>query len=182
MDRLEEELASYAQGIDIALAAFGVGKGSAKMAEEEVRKIETPIPGLLPRRQSWRRSCVRGYDGGGRQSYGKGEVPENPRRQGDGCRISQVRLLGTVPSLRDCRQLQHARRTWYVMPLLHWAMPAKYHSIHKNELACAMVAQSEQAFLAIALGNAPKQAITKILEYKEMEPFFVRGKSHERLS
>lgn len=40
MDRLEEEIAPHAQGIDVALAAFGVGKGSAKMPEEEVRKIE----------------------------------------------------------------------------------------------------------------------------------------------
>jgi hypothetical protein len=30
------------------------------------------------------------------------------------------------------------------MPLPHWAMPSKYHSIHKNDRARAMVAQSEQ--------------------------------------
>ena len=42
-----------------------------------------------------------------------------------------------------------------------------------------MVAQSEQAFLAIAQGNAPKEATVKILEYKEMEPFFVKGESDE---
>src|SRR3954454_21660554 len=40
MDSLEEELGPYANGVDIALAAFGVGKGSAKMADEEVRTIE----------------------------------------------------------------------------------------------------------------------------------------------
>ena len=40
MDRVEEEVAPYAQGVDVAFAAFGVGKGSAKMPEEEVRKIE----------------------------------------------------------------------------------------------------------------------------------------------
>ena len=45
----------------------------------------------------------------------------------------------------------------YIMPLLHWAMPSKYHSIHKNDLARAMVAQSEQAFLAIAHGNAQRR-------------------------
>ena len=67
----------------------------------------------------------------------------------------------------------------YVMPLLHWAMPSKYHSIHKNDLARAMVAQSEQAFLAIAQGNAPKEPTVKILDYKEMEPFFVKGESDE---
>src|SRR6478752_8602882 len=44
MDRLEAELAPHAKGVDIALAAFGVGKGSAKMANEEVRKIEITYP------------------------------------------------------------------------------------------------------------------------------------------
>ena len=45
----------------------------------------------------------------------------------------------------------------------------KYHSIHKNDLARAMVAQSEQALLAMAQGNAPKGATVKILEYKDMD-------------
>ena len=44
MDRLEGEIAQHARGVDIALAAFGVGKGSAKMPEEEVRKIEVAYP------------------------------------------------------------------------------------------------------------------------------------------
>jgi uncharacterized protein YbjT (DUF2867 family) len=67
----------------------------------------------------------------------------------------------------------------YVMPLLHWAMPSKYHSIHKNDIARAMVAQSEQAFLAMAHGNAPMNATVKILEYKEMEPFFLDGENDD---
>ncbi len=64
MDRLEREVAPHAQGVDVALAAFGVGKGSAKMPEEEVRNMRgNRLPaGLLPRRQGWRRSCVRGRD------------------------------------------------------------------------------------------------------------------------
>ncbi len=44
MDRLAEEVAPHAQGVDVALAAFGVGKGSAKMPDEEVRKIEIAYP------------------------------------------------------------------------------------------------------------------------------------------
>jgi len=63
----------------------------------------------------------------------------------------------------------------YVMPLLHWAIPSKYYSIHKNDLARAMVAQSEQAFLAIEQEKAPKEPTVKILEYKDMEPFFIKG-------
>ena len=42
-----------------------------------------------------------------------------------------------------------------------------------------MVAQTERSFLAIAQGNAPKVPTVKILEYKGMEPFFVKGESDE---
>jgi hypothetical protein len=65
----------------------------------------------------------------------------------------------------------------FVMPLFQWAMPSRYHSIHKNDLARAMVAQSEQAFLALAQGQGPAAPAVKILEYKEMKPFFVAGDS-----
>ena len=58
-------------------------------------------------------------------------------------------------------------------------MPSNWLSIHKNDLARAMVAQTEQAFLSIAQGNAPKEPTVKILEYKEMEPFFVECESDE---
>jgi hypothetical protein len=60
-----------------------------------------------------------------------------------------------------------------VMPLFEWAMPSRYHSIHKNDLARAMVAQSEQAFLVLAQGTGLAAPEVKTLEYKEMEPFFV---------
>ncbi len=62
----------------------------------------------------------------------------------------------------------------HVMPFVHWAMPAKYHSIHKNDLARAMVAQSEQAFQAIARGNGPNDSV-KVLEFNDMKPFFVES-------
>jgi hypothetical protein len=64
------------------------------------------------------------------------------------------------------------------MPLFHWAMPSRSHSIHKNDLARAMVAQSEQAFLALAQGKGPAAPAVKILEYKEMELF--RGRRQRR--
>jgi hypothetical protein len=62
-----------------------------------------------------------------------------------------------------------------VMPLVHWAMPSRYHSIRKNDLARAMVARSEQAFLSIAQGKGAAAAAVEILEYRNMEPFFVAG-------
>jgi len=60
MDRLEEELAPHAKGVDIALAAFGVGKGSAKMADAEVRRIEITYPRpSRPRRERAALVCWR---------------------------------------------------------------------------------------------------------------------------
>ena len=62
-----------------------------------------------------------------------------------------------------------------VVPLFHWALPSRYHSIHKNDLARAMVANSEQAFLALQQGKGPAVPAVQILKYKEMAPFFVAG-------
>jgi len=42
MDRLGEEVAPHAQGIDVALAAFGVGKGSAKMPRRRFGRSKSP--------------------------------------------------------------------------------------------------------------------------------------------
>ena len=176
MDRMEDEVSSHAQGIDIALAAFGVGKGTAKMPDEEVRKIEIAYP---------RAFCRAARAGGARVGGVMTAVGADP-----GSRMKYVRIIGekekaveSVPFdflgvYRPAVILGNSNTPGvlgYVLPLVHWAMPSKYHSIHKNDLARAMVAQSEQAFLALARGNAPHPGTVKILEYKEMKPFFVEG-------
>jgi uncharacterized protein YbjT (DUF2867 family) len=175
MDRLEEEVAPHAQGVDVALAAFGVGKGSAKMPEEEVRKIEIAYPQAFCRaaKAGGARVCgvmtAAGADpkAGMKHAKIKGEKEKA---------VESVKFdfLGVYRPAVILGNSNTPGFLGYVMPLLHWAMPSKYHSIHKNDLARAMVAQSEQAFLAIAQGNAPKEATVKILEYKEMEPFFIK--------
>src|SRR6202050_2899576 len=172
MDRLEEEVAPHAQGVDVALAAFGVGKGSAKMPEEEVRKIEIVYPQAFCRaaKAGGARVCgVMTAAGGGPE----GGVEYAEMRQA----VESVNFdfLGLYRPAVILGNSNTPGVFGYVMPLLHWAMPSKYHSIHKNDLARAMVAQSEQAFLAIAQGNPPQEATVKILEYKEMEPFFIKG-------
>jgi uncharacterized protein YbjT (DUF2867 family) len=180
MDRLEEEIAPHAQGGDIALAAFGVGKGSAKMPEEEVRKIEVAYPLAFCRaaRAAGARVCgvmtAVGADPAAGMKYAK-IIGEKEKA------VESVKFdfLGVYRPAVILGNSNTPGVLGYVMPLVHWAMPSKYHSIHKNDLARAMVAQSEQAFLAIAQGNAPKEPTVKILEYKEMEPFFLQGESYE---
>src|SRR5258707_12822316 len=44
MDRLEEEVAPHARGVDAALAAFGAGKGSPKSPKGGVAKTEMANP------------------------------------------------------------------------------------------------------------------------------------------
>ncbi len=101
MDGLEEELAPHANGVDIAIAAFGVGKGSAKMAEEEVRRIEITYP-------------------------------------------------------------------------MAFASAAKKGGARVLAMMTA-AAQSEQALLALAQDRGPAAPTVKILEYREIAPFFVTG-------
>src|SRR5215471_2799235 len=180
MDRLEEEVASQAQGVDVALAAFGIGKGSAKMPEEEVRKIEVVYPQAFCRaaKAAGARVCgvmtAVGADSAAGMKYAK-IIGEKEKA------VESVKFefLGMYRPAVILGNSNTPGILGYVMPLLHWAMPSKYHSIHKNDLARAMVAQSEQAFLAIAQGNAPKEPVVKILEYKEMEPFFIKGECDE---
>jgi uncharacterized protein YbjT (DUF2867 family) len=179
MDRLQEEVGPHAQGVDVALAAFGVGKGSAKMPEAEVRKIEI----------AYLQAFCRAAKAGGARVCGVmtavGADPESG--------LKYVKIIGEKEKAVEAVKFDFLGLyrpgvilgnsntpgvLGYAMPLVNWAMPSKYHSIHKNDLARAMVAQSEQAFLGIAQGNRPK-ATVKILEYKDMEPFFIEGENNE---
>ena len=177
MDRLEAELAPHATGVDIALAAFGVGKGSAKMADEEVRRIEVTYPTAFA-------SAARA--GGARvlammTSAGADSRSSNKyvRNMGDKERKAEELNFDFLGLYRPAVILGNSNTPsalGVVMPLLDWVMPSRYHSIHKNDLARAMVGQSEQAFLALAQGKGLPAPAVKILEYKEMQPFWHTGR------
>src|SRR5881394_30260 len=176
MDKLEEELAPHAKGVDIALAAFGVGKGSAKMADEDVRKIEITYPTAFA-------SAAKA--GGARvlaMMTAAGADPQSStkylRNIGDkekNAEDLQFDFLGLYRPSVIIGNSNTPAALGRVMPLFNWLMPSRYHSIHKNDLARAMVAQSEQAFMARAQDNGRAAPVVKTLEYKEMKPFFVAG-------
>lgn len=173
MDRLEEEIEPYVQGIDIALAAFGVGKGSAKMPDHEVRKIEVAYPLAFCRaaEAGGARVCgvmtAAGADPGSRIKYAAiiGEKEE-------AVRSIPFDFLGLYRPGVILGNSNTPGVLGYLMPLVDWAMPSKYRSIHKNDLALAMVRQSEQAYFAAVQGSAYKQATVKVLEYNDMKRFF----------
>lgn len=176
MDRLEEAAAPHAQGIDIALAAFGIGKGSAKMSEDEVRKIEVAYPLGFCRAAKAAGARVAGVmtaagaDSTSRMKY--------VRVIGDKEKAVESVAFDFLGLYRPGVILGNSNTPGLlgiVMPLLHWAIPSKYRSIHKNDLARAMVAQSEHAFLALPPRGTRTMAVVKGLEYREMERFFVPG-------
>jgi uncharacterized protein YbjT (DUF2867 family) len=173
MDRLEEQLAPHTHGIDIAFAAFGVGKGSAQMDDEEVRKIEIAYPTAFASAAKAAGARVlammtaAGADSRSSTKY--------LRNIGDKEKKSVELAFDFLGLYRPSVILGNTNTPaalGALMPLLDWALPSRYHSIHKNDLARAMVAQSEQAFLALARADSSAAPVVKILEYKEMEPFF----------
>jgi uncharacterized protein YbjT (DUF2867 family) len=178
MDRLEEQLAPHARGVDIALAAFGVGKGSAKMADEEVRKIEITYPtAFASAARSGGARVLAMMTAAGANSQSSTKYLRNMGNKEKKSEALKFDFLGLYRPGVILGNSNTPSALGFVMPLLHWAMPSRYHSIHKNNLARAMVAQSEQAFLALVQGRNAAAPAVKILEYKEMEPFFVAGAS-----
>lgn len=176
MDTLEEDLAPAAGGADIALAAFGVGKGSANMPDEEVRTIEIDYPMAFA-------SAAR--TGGARvlalmTAVGANSQSSNKylRTMGDKEQKARELNYGFLGLYRPSVILGNSNTPsalGRVMPLFDWAMPSRFHSIHKNDLARAMVAQSERAFLALARNEHAVAPEVKILEYRDMKPFFTPG-------
>jgi uncharacterized protein YbjT (DUF2867 family) len=176
MDHLQEELAPHAKGVDIALAAFGVGKGSAKMAEEEVRKIEITYPtafAAAAKAGGARVLAMMTAVGADSQSTTKylRNIGDKEKKSKD----LEFDFLGLYRPAVILGNSNTPSALGLVMPLFHWALPSRYHSIHKNDLARAMVVQSEQAFLALAQGEGPAAPAVKILEYKDMQPLFTAG-------
>ena len=180
MDRLEKEVAPHAQGVDVALAAFGVGKGTAKMPDDEVRKIEVAYPLAFCRAAKTAGARVCGVmTAVGADPKAGMKYPKIIGEKEKAVESVKFDFLGLYRPAVILGNSNTPGVLGYVMPLLDWAIPPRFHSIHKNDLARAMVAQSEQAFLAIARGNAAQTATVKILEYKEMKPFFVKGETGE---
>lgn|ERR1700676_2334799 len=66
----------------------------------------------------------------------------------------------------------------YVFPAVQWALPSHYHSIHKNELARAMVAGTQKAMAELqqkrSEGGAFSTPVIKSYEYSDMKPFFIK--------
>src|SRR4029077_1941694 len=156
MDKMEEDLAPHARGVDIALAAFGVGKGSAKMADEEVRTIEIAYPtAFASAAKAGGARVLAMMTAAGANSQSSTKYLRNIGDKEKKSAELKFDFLGLYRPGVILGNSNTPSALGLVLPLVDWAMPSRYHSIHKNDLARAMVAQSEHAFLALAQGKGP---------------------------
>ena len=169
MDRLEAEVAPHIHGVDVALAAFGVGKGSATMPDDEVRRIEIGYPLAFCRAAKAAGARVAGV------MTAVGASPDSRMKYarviGEKERAAESVGFEFLGLYRPAVILGNSNTPGLLntlMPLVHWAMPSKYHSIHKNDIARAMVAQSEQALDALQRAGSPQPPVVQRLEYREM--------------
>jgi uncharacterized protein YbjT (DUF2867 family) len=179
MNKLPEavELAAREAGATVGFCAIGVGKGSQKMPEAEVRKIEVQYP----------EAFAKGCKAGGVLSMGLMTAAGSDIKSS----FVYVRIIGEkekavtgvgIPALGiykpsvifgNSNTPSYLR---YIFPAVQWILPSRYHSIHKNELARAMFEGTQKALAELqqkqTQGGALPEPEVKSYEYSEMEPFF----------
>jgi uncharacterized protein YbjT (DUF2867 family) len=179
MDKLAEAVESAARevGATVGFCAIGVGKGSQKMPEAEVRKIEVQYP----------EAFAKGCKAGGVLSMGLMTAAGSDIKSS----FTYARLIGEkekavagvgIPTLGIYKpsvifgNSNTPSYLGYIFPAVQWVLPSRYHSIHKNELARAIFEGTQKALAELqqkqAQGGALPEPEVKSYEYSDMKPFF----------
>jgi uncharacterized protein YbjT (DUF2867 family) len=181
MDKLAEavEPAAREAGATVGFCAIGVGKGSQKMPEAEVRKIEVKYP----------EAFAKGCKAGGVLSVGLMTAAGSDINSS----FTYVRIIGEkekavtgvgIPALGIYKpsvifgNSNTPSYLHFIFPAVQWVLPSRYHSIHKNQLARAMFEGTQKALAELqqrqAQGGALPGPEVKSYEYRDMKPFFNR--------
>lgn len=179
MDQLADavELAAREAGATVGLCAIGIGKGSLKMPEAEVHKIEVQYP----------EAFAKGCKAGGVLSLGlmtaagadSKSLFTNVRIMGEKEKAVSSVGLAALGIYRPSVILGNSNTPSYlnyVFPALQWMLPSRFHAIHKNDLARAMVEGTQRALGELqqkrSVGAAFPTPVVKSYEYRDMKPFF----------
>ena len=179
MDKLAEAVESAAReaGATVGFCAIGIGKGSQKMLEAEVRKVEVQYP----------EAFAKGCKAGGVLSMGLMTAAGSDIKSS----FTYVRIIGEkekavtgvgIPALGiykpsvifgNSNTPSYLR---YVFPAVQCVLPSRYHSIHKNELARAMFEGTQKALAELQErqneGGTIFEPVVRSYEYSDMKPFF----------
>jgi uncharacterized protein YbjT (DUF2867 family) len=179
MDRLAEavEPAAREAGATVGFCAIGVGKGSQKMPEAEVRKIEVQYP------EAFAKGCKAGgvlslglMTAAGadiKSSFTYARIIGEKEKVVTGVGIPALGIYKPSVIFGNSNTPSYLR---YVFPAVQWVLPSRYHSIHKNELARAMFEGTQKALADLQQkrpqGGAFLKPEVKFYEYSDMKPLF----------
>jgi uncharacterized protein YbjT (DUF2867 family) len=171
------ELATREAGATVGFCAIGIGKGSQKMPEAEVRRIEVQYP----------EAFAAGCKAGGVLSMGLMTAVGSDIKSS----LMYARIMGEkeravtavgIPALGiykpsvifgNSNTPSYLR---YLFPVVECILPSRYHSIHKNELARAIIEGTQKALAELqqkqAQGGALPGPEVKSYDYGDMKPFF----------
>jgi uncharacterized protein YbjT (DUF2867 family) len=186
MAKLAEAVESAARqaGATVGICAIGVGKGSREMPEAEVRRIEVQYP------EAFATGCkVGGVLSLGLLTAAGADVKSS---------FKYVRIIGAkeqavtgvgIPALGIYKPsviFGNSNTPSYLhllFPAVQWLLPSRYHSIHKYELARAMVEGTHEALVELqqreTQGAALPEPEVKSYEYGDMRPLFDLGDTKE---
>ena len=170
------EAAAREAGATVAFCAIGVGKGSRKMPQAEVRKVEVQYP----------EAFAKGCKAGGVLSMGLLTAAGSDIKSS----FSYVRIIGEkekavtdvgIPALGVFKPsviLGNSNTPSYlnyVFPAVQFVLPSRYHAIHKNQLARAMFEGTQRALAELQQKQAEGTFLgpeVKFYEYGDMKRFF----------
>jgi uncharacterized protein YbjT (DUF2867 family) len=179
MDKLAETVESAAReaGATVGFCAIGIGKGSLKMLDAQVRKVEVEYP----------RAFAKGCKAGGvlclglmtaagvdvKSSFKNVRIIAEKERAVIGVGIAALSIYKPSIIFGNSNTPSFLR---YVFPAVQWALPSRYHSIHKNELARAVVEGTQQALAELQEsqneGGTIFEPVVRSYEYSDMKRFF----------
>ena len=179
MAKLAEAVESAVReaGATVGFCAIGVGKGSQKMPEAEVRKIEVQYP------ESFAKGCKAGgvlsmglMTAAGsniKSSFTYARIIGEKEKAVTGVGILALGIYKPSVIFGNSNTPSYLR---YFFPAVECVLPSRYHSIHKNELARAMFEGTQKALAEVqqkqAQGGALPGPKVKSYEYGDMKPFF----------
>jgi uncharacterized protein YbjT (DUF2867 family) len=179
MDELAEavEFAAREASATVGFCAIGVGKGSHKMPEAEVRKIEVQYP----------EAFAKGCKAGGVLSLGLMTAAGSDIKSS----FTYARIIGEkekavtgvgIPALGVYKPSVIFGNSntpcylRYIFPAVQCVLPSRYHSIHKNELARAMFEGTQKGLTELhqkqTQGGALPVPEVKSYEYSDMKLLF----------
>jgi uncharacterized protein YbjT (DUF2867 family) len=170
------ERAAREAGATVGFCAIGVGKGSRKMPETEVRKVEVRYP------EAFAKGCKAGgvlslglMTAAGadiKSSFTYARIIGEKERAVAGVGILALSIYKPSVIFGNSNTPAYLH---HILPAVQFVLPSRYHSIHKNELARAMVEGTQKALAELqqkrSEGGAPTPVV-KSYEYRDMKPFF----------